>query len=121
MNLPLIYILNFEVRNYNPIRYSGFFDLGVVFHDLKKLRDDGANLPLDSDSAPQNVYSFRSAVIFMQFIQICPMLKAEYFGFSDLGVVFHGLKNNWGVMAQIWLRIRIQRVKLHKSRYVHSQ
>ena len=34
--------------------YFGFSDLGVVFHDLKKLRGDGANLASDSDSARQN-------------------------------------------------------------------
>ena len=47
------------------------------------------------------------------------MLKAEYSGFSDLGVFLHDLKKNWGVMAQIWLCI--QRVKMHKSRYIKSQ
>ena len=57
---------------------------------------DSSNLVLNSDSVPQNMYSFRSAVIFRQLTQMCPMLKAEYSGFFDLGVVFHDLKKTEG-------------------------
>ena len=60
------------------------------------MRDDGTNLRLDSDSAPQNVYSFRSAAIFRQFIKIFPTFKAEYPGCFGLGVVLHDFKKTEG-------------------------